>query len=89
MSNDLEKNFNDAVANVANAKVCFEASREDKLNLYGLYKQATSGDVVGEKPGFGDFSARLKHLAWQKYKGLAANEAMEQYIAYIAKKENL
>jgi diazepam-binding inhibitor (GABA receptor modulator, acyl-CoA-binding protein) len=87
MQNSLQKKFEDAVQNVAAGKVGFEASREDKLNLYGLYKQATAGDVAHEKPGFNDFAGRLKHLAWQKYKGLTANEAMQQYIDYVAKKE--
>ena len=48
--------------------------------MYALYKQATEGDVSGEKPGFFDFVARAKHEAWEELSGLSADEAMQRYI---------
>jgi diazepam-binding inhibitor (GABA receptor modulator, acyl-CoA-binding protein) len=52
----------------------------DMLTLYALYKQATEGDVTGDKPGFFDFVARAKYEAWERLQGTAAEEAMQRYI---------
>ena len=51
-----------------------------KLRLYAHYKQATEGDVAGEKPGFTDFVNRAKYEAWGKLKGTSPEKAMEGYI---------
>ena len=51
-----------------------------KLRLYAHYKQATEGDVKGEKPGFTDFVNRAKYEAWAKLKGASPDEAMKAYI---------
>ena len=55
------------------------------LQLYALYKQATSGDVSGKKPGFGDFVGQAKFDAWAKIKGTSRESAMQQYIALVAR----
>ena len=34
------------------------------LKIYALYKQATSGDVDGKRPGFTDLVGRAKWDAW-------------------------
>ena len=34
------------------------------LKLYGLYKQATAGDVSGKRPGMLDVRGRAKYDAW-------------------------
>ncbi|MCL6264704.1 acyl-CoA-binding protein [Craterilacuibacter sp. RT1T] len=54
------------------------------LQLYSLFKQATSGDATGERPGMMDFVARAKFDAWEKFKGLSAEEAMQKYIDLVA-----
>jgi len=53
------------------------------LKLYGLYKQATSGDVTGSRPGILDMQGRLKYDAWAKLKGLSPDQAMQDYIALV------
>ena len=53
------------------------------LKIYGLYKQATLGDVQGDKPGFSDLVGRAKWEAWNSLKGTAADEAMRRYIDLI------
>ncbi len=53
------------------------------LKLYGLYKQATSGDVPGTRPGILDMQGRLKYDAWARLKGLSAEQAMQDYIALV------
>lgn len=54
------------------------------LQIYGLYKQASSGDVTGERPGFTDMVGRAKWDAWDGFKGTTKEQAMHQYIDLIA-----
>jgi acyl-CoA-binding protein len=53
------------------------------LKLYGLYKQATQGDVSGKRPGFTDPVGRAKWDAWEKRKGLSRQEAMQAYTDLV------
>ncbi|XP_028286309.1 acyl-CoA-binding protein-like [Parambassis ranga] len=53
--------------------------------LYGLYKQATSGDVNIERPGFLDFAGKAKWDAWNAQKCLSKDEAMTAYVALVEK----
>jgi acyl-CoA-binding protein len=55
-------------------------SDDDMLALYALYKQATAGDVTGDKPGMFDFVGRAKHEAWSELSGTDADTAMQKYI---------
>ena len=52
--------------------------------LYGLFKQATVGDCNTDKPGlFSGFEAGYKWSAWDSYRGLSSEEAMQQYIEEV------
>jgi acyl-CoA-binding protein len=53
------------------------------LKIYALYKQATQGDVGGERPGFSDLIGRAKWDAWQSLKGQDQEQAMQSYIDLI------
>lgn len=53
------------------------------LKLYALYKQGSSGDVEGKRPGFTDMIGRAKYDAWAELKGKDSAEAMQEYIALI------
>ncbi len=53
------------------------------LQLYGLYKQGSAGDVTGERPGMTDFVARAKWDAWATYQGVPRAVAMQTYIDRI------
>ena len=53
------------------------------LKIYALYKQATSGDATGERPGFSDMVGRAKWDAWQALAGTDREDAMQQYIELI------
>ena len=53
------------------------------LNLYALYKQATSGDAAGERPGMTDFVGRAKWDAWSALKGQTAEQARAADIATV------
>ena len=55
------------------------------LQLYALFKQGSSGDVSGDKPGFFDFVATAKYEAWERIKGLSQADAKNQYIDLVRK----
>lgn len=56
---------------------------ESLLKMYALFKQATSGDVTGSRPGAFNFKARAKFDAWAEVKGLSSDDAMTQYVDYV------
>ncbi|GAA3965976.1 acyl-CoA-binding protein [Allohahella marinimesophila] len=85
---DLEKEFNETVDYVKNAEGDFKPSNELKLELYGLYKQATEGDVTGSRPGMMDFINRAKYDAWADLKGISKESAMQRYIDSIENLKN-
>lgn len=58
-------------------------SNEELLQLYALYKQATEGDVSGERPGGFDFKAIAKFDAWEELKGKSQEQAMQEYVALV------
>lgn len=60
-------------------------SNEELLQLYALYKQATEGDVAGERPGGFDFKAIAKYDAWEEIKGKSKDQAMQDYAALVEK----
>ncbi len=55
------------------------------LKLYALYKQGSTGDVQGDKPGFFDFVGAAKYEAWEKLKGTTNDEAQQQYVDLVTK----
>ena len=65
-------------------KLPADPGNEAKLKLYALYKQATSGDASGKRPGFTDPVGRAKFDAWGKVKGTSSDAAKQQYIDYVA-----
>jgi acyl-CoA-binding protein len=78
---DLKKQFDAAAAAVTKAKK--DPGNDMKLRLYANYKQATQGDVKGDKPGFTDFVNRAKYEAWAKLKGTPTEEAMKAYVKLV------
>lgn len=78
---DLDAEFTQAQDDVT--KLAVDPGNEAKLTLYGLYKQATSGDVSGKKPGRLDMVGRAKYDAWSKVKGLSSEDAKQRYIDYV------
>ncbi len=78
---DLDARFAQAQAE---AKQLPERPDNDTmLALYSLYKQAASGDISGEKPGFFDFVGVAKYEAWEKLRGISQEEAMQRYIELV------
>lgn len=86
---DLKSEFEAAVDKVRNAPSdgSFKPSNDYKLKMYGLYRQATDGDVSGKRPGMLDMIGRMKYDAWAALKGVGRDEAMQRYIAEVKKVE--
>ncbi len=77
------KAFDDAVARVKTLPKA--PPPKTLLDLYGLYKQATEGDVQGTRPGMLDLRARAKFDAWSTRKGMGAEGAMAEYVALVGR----
>jgi acyl-CoA-binding protein len=75
---DLKSRFEQAVAD--SKTLPEKPDNMTLLKLYALYKQATSGDADGKRPGFGDMVGRAKWDAWNARKGESAETAMQAYI---------
>jgi acyl-CoA-binding protein len=78
---DLKAQFEAAVAN--SKSLTERPDNSTLLKIYGLYKQATSGDNAEKKPGFSDMVGRAKWEAWNGFKGTASEAAMQQYVELI------
>ena len=64
---DLKSQFEQAVAD--SKKLSEKPDNMTLLKLYALYKQGSSGDVDGKRPGFTDMVGRAKWDAWNELKG--------------------
>lgn len=79
---DLKIQFEKAVADSKNLPE--KPDNMTLLKIYALYKQASTGDVNGERPGFTDMVGRVKWDAWEALKGTSKEDAMQQYVDLIA-----
>lgn len=78
---DIAARFKQATDDVT--KLSEAPDNQVKLKLYALYKQASEGDVQGDRPGMMDFVGRAKYDAWDGLKGLSNDEAMQKYIDLV------
>ena len=77
----MEEQFQNAVTRSRELKS--RPSNEELLQLYALFKQATEGDVTGDRPGGFDFKAIAKYDAWAAVKGKSREDAMKEYVALV------
>ena len=56
---------------------------DELLPLYGLFKQATVGDVNTDRPGIFALKDRYKWDSWSANKGLSKEEAEAKYIELV------
>jgi diazepam-binding inhibitor (GABA receptor modulating acyl-CoA-binding protein) len=80
---ELQQQFENAVAR--SKELTQRPSNTELLDLYALYKQASEGDVTGDRPGGFDFKAIAKFDAWEALKGKSKDQAMEEYVALMDK----
>ena len=77
----LNEQFEQAVADSKNLP-----ERPDNMTLlkiYALYKQGSTGDADGKRPGFTDMVGRAKWDAWNELKGQSTEEAQQAYIDLV------
>jgi len=77
-----QEEFDAAAESVKNLTV--RPSDADLLELYGLYKQGTVGDVNTERPGMFDMKGKAKWDAWNGNKGMSQDDAKAKYVAKAA-----
>jgi diazepam-binding inhibitor (GABA receptor modulating acyl-CoA-binding protein) len=53
------------------------------LQLYGLYKQATVGDINTPRPGLFDVKGKAKWDAWKENEGMSKEAAQQAYIDLV------
>ncbi len=78
---DLQKQFDAAVAQ--SKQLQERPDNNTLLKLYALYKQGTSGEAEGARPGLGDLIGRAKYDAWAAIAGTSKEDAMRQYVDLI------
>ncbi len=84
---DIEDRFNHIVGRIQTGRDDAELVGKFKPDIatvkkiYGLYAQATRGDVTGKKPGRLHMIARQKYEAWEQNKGMSRDDAMREYVA--------
>ncbi len=78
---DLKVQFENAV--VDSKSLPEKPDNMTLLKMYALYKQASSGDADGKRPGFGDMVGRAKWDAWNGLAGMPNDTAMQEYIDLV------
>lgn len=58
---------------------------DEKLMLYGLFKQHKVGDCNISKPGYFNFKGMLKYDAWNKNRSMSKETAAVKYNEYVTK----
>lgn len=85
MSSDLDKEFEKYVA-IGNEMP--PQAADDMLIAYAFYKQATEGDVNGDRPTeSSNVVQTFKYDAWRRLEGMPAEEAKKRYIQTIVELE--
>ena len=78
---DLKTRFEAATAAAKQTKK--QPDNATLLKLYSYYKQATDGDVTGERPGGFDFVGGAKYDAWVEAQGHERGRRDENYIKQV------
>ena len=78
---ELNAQFQQAAENIH--KLTVKPTNDELLNLYGLYKQATVGDINTTRPGMFDMKGKAKWDNWCSRKGMGQNDAKLQYTAFV------
>ena len=77
---DLSTLFEKASIHIQNFT---DISNNDKLILYGLFKQANHGDNKDQAPSQFNIKATAKYNSWKHYAGLSADDAKRLYIKKV------
>lgn len=80
MSDDTETTFDQIATAYRDSQGGPVASGNDRRRLYGLFRQATRGDVDTSPPGFFQFHDQLKYRAWKALEGTPRAEAKQRFV---------
>ena len=75
---DIQNEFKLKSEEISNSN--FKISDQDKLTLYGLYKQSTVGNINIDEPWKIYITDHAKWVAWNNNKNVSKEKAMKQYI---------
>ena len=78
---DIKEKFESAVER--SRELPQKPSNEELLKLYSLYKQASEGDISGDRPGGFDFKGAAKYDSWQSLQGKDPQSSMEEYVQLV------
>ncbi|MBY6195887.1 acyl-CoA-binding protein [Vibrio hangzhouensis] len=78
---DLSSQFEAAAEAVKTLKQ--RPDDETLLSLYAYYKQGSTGDVQGKRPGLFDFKGGAKYAAWERLRGMESDKAKQAYIDLV------
>lgn len=79
----IKMNFDEASVRVKS--LTNKPSDTIMLELYGLFKQATVGNVDTDRPSFWDLVGKAKWDSWKSYEGLSADDAKSKYVCLVQK----
>jgi len=81
-SSELQLLFEKAVSE--SEQLSSRPDNDTLLQLYSLYKQATTGDINIDFPSnHFDVVGKAKYMAWEGLKGKTKENAMQEYIDLI------
>jgi acyl-CoA-binding protein len=78
---DLKARFEQALAD--SKLLPAKPDNNTLLQMYALFKQGSTGDATGDRPGMMDFVGRAKFDAWAALKGKSQDEAQQSYIDLV------
>lgn len=79
---NIEKDYQDSIRFINNSQLDFYPI-DERLKLYGLYKQSLFGDNKAPKPYFFSLKSLNKWNAWKKEFGKSKVQAKLDYIRYV------
>jgi acyl-CoA-binding protein len=82
LEDELNRKFNKYISKV---KKLESVGDDDKLYLYGNYKQALFGNNTNEKPSILNRVEMEKWKVWNSLKDVSKEEAMKNYIKRVKK----
>ena len=80
---NIEKEYQDSIRFINNLNIEYYIDHEERLKLYGLYKQSLFGDNTAPKPYFFNIKSLNKWNAWKKEFGKSKIQAKNDYISYV------
>ena len=78
---EIDAQFEKAVN--TSKKLVYKPSNDRLLQLYGFYKQATTGDCNKEVKNPLNLVSRAKHDAWAKHSGMDSADAKQKYVELV------